>query len=193
MDSEKHACQKCRGCCKFEEDELYFAPLFTKAEVEKIKAKVSCNASSAKKAKPSLNAAFHLYKNSDKVFQVELIKSEDDPKLWVCPFLDEKTHLCSIYSERNLDCRLWPFIFMNSKKGEVVLAHFDRDMCPIWNEMKEEDFLKVKQRMVLMLEEEEIVQTLREHPELAWEYEQYTTVISTHRIGKASVAAVQTF
>lgn len=179
MDSEKNVCQKCRECCKFEEDELYFAPLFTKAEVKRIKA---IGKRASKRANPAANAVFHPYKGSDKVFQVELVKSKQDPKLWACPFLDEKSHLCSIYSKRNLDCRLWPFIFMNSKKGEVVLAHFDRDMCPLWDKMREKDFSRLKKRMLRMVKEENIIETIREHPELAWDYEQYTTVISRHSI-----------
>jgi Fe-S-cluster containining protein len=181
METTKHKCQKCRECCKFENDEVYFAPLFTKAEVERINNNFSHK------------AVFNPYKDSANVFQVGLVKSTENSELWVCPFLDEKTHLCSIYSERNLDCRMWPFIFMHGKSNEVLLAHFDRDMCPIWNDMNEEDFLKVKKRMICMLEEEKVLQTIREHPELAWEHEQYTNIMSRHKIDESSQPAMQTF
>jgi len=185
MDSIKHKCQQCRECCKFEEDEKYFAPLFTKAEIEKLDNKFGNN------PKVMAKVNFKPYNGSRKVFQVELVKSGQIPGIWVCPFLDEQTHLCSIYSERNLDCKLWPFIFMHGTGNDVVFAHFDRDMCPIWNDMNEEEFSELKKKALSMLDDQKVLETLNEHPELVWQPEQYTTVISRHKMGRST--AMQTF
>ena len=157
--STKESCQKCRGCCKFEEDEIYFAPLFTNQEIA---------------ALGDNGAFFKKYKNHDNVMQIELVESNG---LYVCPFLDEGEHLCRIYSLRPFDCRIWPFIFMKDKKGAVVLACFDRDMCPWMEEMSDSEFDKLKERVLFWLDKEEVVDFVLKNPGLIWDYEVDTFIV----------------
>ena len=153
----KNACQDCRECCVFEEDERYFAPLFTKSEKDNVP-----------------KAGFKPFKNSDAVFQVELVKLGER---YVCPYLDTGTHLCGIYRNRPFDCRMWPFIFMKDKDGDTVLACFERDMCPSFDKMCDEDFKKLTDATLSWIKEGGILNFLKEHKELIWDYEEDTITI----------------
>jgi Fe-S-cluster containining protein len=151
-------CEKCRECCYFEEDERYFAPLFTGTERDAI----------------DLKASFKPFKNSDNVFQVEL---EESGERYVCPFLNEETHLCRIYKKRPFDCSIWPFLFMKDRDGETVLACFERDMCPDFDKMSDDKFSKLCDAKISWIKQGNILNFLKEHKELVWDYEEDTIII----------------
>ncbi len=116
MDSKINDCEACRICCRFNENELYLAPLMTKEEVKKIE-----------KVYGKFN--YKLFKNSKNIFQIQLVKSKTG-LTYDCPLLDERTHKCKIYTARPMDCKIWPFTFMKDKENRIVLAYFD-NMCNI--------------------------------------------------------------
>ena len=151
-------CKKCRECCKFEKDEIYFAPLFTRGEIERLKNK----------------ASFKPYKNSDEIFQIELIKSGP---IYVCPYLNNREHICKIYENRPFDCKIWPFIFMKDKKGNLVLACFHKDMCRVVGNMSDKEFEGYREETMGWLEKSKMVDYIRMHKELAWDYEADTFII----------------
>lgn len=165
MDSKKDVCLECRECCKFLEEDLYFSPIFTEEEVNKIKKKFKVN--------------FKPYKDSKNVFQIEMVKSIEDEKLYVCPLLDEEKHLCQVYPIRPFDCRVWPFIFMKDKSGKkVVFACFDKDICPVTDKMDRNAFEMHKDEVIKWINKHDLIKLLNKHPALIWDYEADTFVIS---------------
>lgn len=160
MDADKNNCIRCQGCCKFLEEDIYFAPLFTRDEIKKIKGK---------------NQQNHFKKYKD-VFQVKLVPSKKEKGMFVCPFLNEDEHLCKIYSLRPLDCKLWPVIFMKDK-DKIVLACFKKHMCTLTNKMKDNEFEDFVSKKLDWIKKEKALETLKKHPGLVWDFEANTFII----------------
>jgi Fe-S-cluster containining protein len=159
-----NVCQKCRGCCKFKKDDEYFAPLFTKNELEKIKANKKM-----------------FIRRSKNVYQIKLVKSKIDKDILVCPFLDEESHLCKIYASRPFDCKFWPFIFMKEKE-KIQLGCFEKEFCLITKTMSNEEFKNYLNSVFHWIEENKILDLIKEHPSLIWEKEKDVIVLKEFSI-----------
>jgi Fe-S-cluster containining protein len=160
----KELCQRCRGCCIFKEDELYFAPLFTEEEVQRIKVGFCGD-------------FFTPYKKSGRVFQVRLVrKSVGDVFYHVCPFLDESTHLCRIYDTLPFDCRFWPFIFMKNN-GKTFLSCFSKSVCLKTEGMDELEFKQFRESFIGGIGRENALNLIRRYPDLLWDYEPDASII----------------
>lgn len=158
MEIKPIKCENCvESCCSYGKDELNYGddytPTFTKEEVEKIKKKFG-----------ELNN-FNSQDNSKNVFNLNLIKSKEKPSFYVCPFLDEKTGLCKIYELRSLDCRLFPFTFVNHD-GEVYLALVDGSVCSFMNNADAKTIEELKKNMLEFIKKENVIETLKKYPAL---------------------------
>ncbi|MFO7322892.1 MAG: YkgJ family cysteine cluster protein [Chloroflexota bacterium] len=152
-------CLRCRECCRFREDRQYFAPLFTASEIDRIR------------AKRSDLPEFRPFKESDRVFQIQLKRSTmpDAVYPYVCPFLDEENYLCTIYDERPFDCQTWPFIVHKVEQtGSTLVAYFTGDVCLALKEVDPADFEEYQAYFVALVTSEKYLQVLRDHPELIW-------------------------
>lgn len=166
-------CQQCRGCCKFEKNEKYFSPVFTKKEIEtaKIDRKLS-------------------KKKSDNVFQIKLIESKFGDYL-VCPLLNEESHLCKIYPNRPMDCKLWPIIFMFDKnKKDVLVSCFDKSLCKVIENMSDKEFEEYIKNVFKFIKSNNIIDQLKKHKELIWEYEHDTFVIAKLNLSNSSLQTI---
>ncbi|MFH0919202.1 MAG: YkgJ family cysteine cluster protein [Fibrobacterota bacterium] len=168
MWDNKDTCQSCRGCCKFRADETYFAPVFTAGEVEQIRAH----------GKPA--DGFTPHRGHDDVFQITLVPSALDPTWFVCPYLNEETHLCDIYSVRPTDCRIWPLLMMKDKEGQnTVLGCFHKRLCTRTGHLTEPEFEKHVAGLTAWFDKEDFIRHLRQSPGLAWDYEPDTIHVRT--------------
>ncbi len=155
-------CQSCKDCCKFEEKDAYYAPIFTQEELTKIKDK---------------NNTFFPFKNSRNIFQIKLIKTKH-PKILACPYLNEETHLCEIYEIRPIDCKIWPFLFMHSEnKDKILLACWDKDACPKTDKMTQEKYNEYLSEQEKELTKMNMPEFIKKNPEYIWDYEPYTITI----------------
>ncbi len=164
-DNAFKKCQDCRGCCYFPEEEQYFAPIFTKEEIETI--------AKTRKEMPT----FKPFRDSANVFKIDIIPSTRKSGQYVCPFLDEKTHLCGVYGVRPFDCKIWPFMFMKDKNGKTVLASFTKDACPITDSFSEKEYDEYKKSILDFINKENGFALLKSHPDLASDYEEETYII----------------
>jgi Fe-S-cluster containining protein len=164
-------CFSCRDCCYFYKNQRYFAPLFTEDELRKIK--------KLKKQMPK----FKRYKNHAHTYQVVLKKVRNKKLMYVCPFLDEKTHICTVYSARPFDCRTWPLMVMR-KKNRVYVAYFNQDFCPALKDLNEKEFRDYISYMVKLVTGKRYINFLTKHPNLIWDYEK--DVIPVKEITKLS-------
>lgn len=166
-------CQKCRECCKFSKEDEYFSPVFTENEI--IKAKLD------KKL---------FKKKSNNVFQINLIKSKIGNYL-VCPLLDEETHLCKIYINRPIDCKLWPLIFMYDKnRKNIFLACFDKSFCKILEKMDDNEFQEYKKNALEFIKSKKIIDKFKEHKDLIWDYEDGTFLIAKINLSNSSLQTI---
>jgi len=157
-------CQKCRGCCKFEKSDVYFSPLFTKEEIEKI------------------GADKKMFKKRGKdVFQIKLVRSKMQKNIFVCPFLDEETHLCKIYVNRPFDCKFWPFIFMRDGNS-LLLGCFKKDYCEITKSMSDEEFGKYLSSVFDWIKANKIDELIEKHPDLIWDKEDDVIILKEYPI-----------
>jgi len=168
MWTTKQSCTECSTCCIFEESEAYFAPVFTKDEANRIKVKT----------KGKFSDMFQTYKKSKNIFQIKLIRSKKNKAVYVCPFLDEKTHTCKIYNIRPLDCKIWPLIVMwdkNHKKAQLVC--YSKETCCITYKMSKKDFDLFIKKLVDFFKKNKFIKTYKKYPDLVWDYEDDTEFI----------------
>lgn len=161
-------CLRCRECCRFRADRLYFAPLFTQDEIESIR------------QTGADMPEFVPFQGSDKVFQIKLQPAQiKDPVYeYVCPFLDEANYVCTIYEQRPFDCQVWPFIVMR-EAGRKILAHFTGESCLALDEVDAADFAEYRDYFAALIRSEKYRDMLTRFPELVWEHqsdENYPTV-----------------
>jgi Fe-S-cluster containining protein len=164
--TSSRACLKCRGCCGVVKKDLYFSALFTKAEVDGLK-------------NTGMNLpVFSKYKGSERVLQVQNVRSKIGD-YYACPFLDENSHYCSIYTSQPLDCRLWPFMFARSRDGKTVnLVCAEKRMCPCLEKISPAEFEGHKRQIMGMIRDEGIIETVKKCPELILNHEPDTFVVA---------------
>jgi Fe-S-cluster containining protein len=163
-------CVVCKDCCQFSAQKLYFAPLFTDIELAALTKTLPAD---------SLRPAFHRHQGSRTVWQIELRPSRTQPHLYVCPFLDETTHLCAIYPNVPFDCRLWPFLVSWSMDGRrLELACVERRECPSLLRVGSEAFAAYTRYLLDYLRRPEFVQLLRTHRALIWPHQPDSIVLA---------------
>ncbi len=96
-------CLKCRGCCRFKEDNSVWSPCLLDEEMQ------------ALMDKPDIPAA--------SITVDRRIQPIADPHGtdFICPFLSPEDNRCKIYAARPFECQLYPFL-INLRKGKVLLT-----------------------------------------------------------------------
>ncbi|HZX45163.1 MAG TPA: YkgJ family cysteine cluster protein [Candidatus Nanoarchaeia archaeon] len=151
--AKKEDCQRCKGCCIFDRKETRFAPVFTLKEIA------------------GLDAEFILVSNN--LYKPKLVFSEGN---WQCPFLDAN-HLCSIQHRKPLCCNIWPFIFMKNVFGQLVIACFEKKICPSLRKMSEGEFKGRVLEFYNYIKKEKIIEYVKDNPGLVWKTEPFAFVI----------------
>jgi len=165
---KKNICQKCRECCVFAEDEKYFAPIFTFDEVKKV-----LHLGHHKKI-------FTQYKKFKNIFQIKLIKSKSKKNHFVCPLLNEKKHLCLIYKNRPIDCKIWPLILikdLDETKNKLVLKRFAKTFCRITKTMPGSEYKIYLKKLLSWFDDEKNKKILKKYSDLAWSQQSGTHYI----------------
>ena len=154
-------CMKCRGCCQFLADELYFAPVVTKEELAVIQQNYDTS-----------RATILPHNKEGTIFQISPIPSKKHPEEYVCPFYDEETTYCTIYKDRPLDCRLWPIMIAKSdKKNTLSITRSEDSYCPALQATSERARDHYKTYIVKELNKEPYTTIFSLHPDLAWDLE----------------------
>ena len=160
--TNSNACMKCRGCCRFSQQDLGMSTIISKEELEKLGS--------------TKLPAMRPHRGSKDVFQMEMMMSGNGG--FVCPFLDEGTHKCGIYDSIPLDCRLWPFMIMRSKDGmKVNLVCAERWLCPSLEKISAQEFEGHKRQIMKMIRDEGIIARVANSPGLIWDYDQDAFIV----------------
>lgn len=110
------------------------------------------------------------------VVQIELVPSAKGG--FRCPFLDEGSHHCSIYSSIPLDCSLWPYMFTRSRDGKTVnLVCADKSYCRCIEKISPAEMEGHRRDILRRIRREGILDIVRQFPGLILGYEPDTFVI----------------
>ena len=152
---KKEDCAVCRFCCSFRRTSLWETPVFTKENIDAIKADPSLDDSVLNVIKKD-GYCFAKYDFSGKY------KTDDVSEEAPCPYLGENGCILSD-DEKPWDCKIWPLRVMN-KDGETVVAL--TPTCPSINRL---DFECVKEFVNANLIKD-ITEYANVHPFLIKEY-----------------------
>lgn len=109
-------CLKCDICCRFPEVDSPMRPYFTAAEIETAVAR-------------GVPAGQFPDRSGGRVSLLPHPAGDG----YVCPAFDVATNRCTIYHDRPLDCRLYPFVVVRPPEGTQPLLGWDR-LCPYLRE-----------------------------------------------------------
>lgn len=151
---------KCRGCCQFLKEELYFAPLITQEEKKHIESKYDTS-----------HAQIVPHNSAKTVFQIKPVPSKKNPGEFVCPFYDEETTFCGIYADRPLDCQLWPVMVARDEKGKLIITISKDEFCPALMEADSQIKKTYGEYAVKKLNEDTYKNIFAKYPDLSWKFE----------------------
>jgi len=161
-------CMNCEDqCCEFRKSDIYFAPLFTKSDVNKI----------TKHLKINPKIYFRSHKGSKNIFQIKLQKPKNS-RFYYCPFLDRKTQRCTVYKLCPLDCKMWPFFITWSKnKKRINLVCYKKEYCPALENISNKKFMEYFFYLLKVISEKKFINFLKKNPEYIWDHEEGTFVV----------------
>ncbi|MDD3345249.1 MAG: YkgJ family cysteine cluster protein [Candidatus Omnitrophica bacterium] len=96
-------CMKCKGCCRFKEQDSVWSPCLLDEEIQ-----VLLDRKDIPPASISINR------------RIQPVSAPCESG-FICPFLGVGDNKCAIYSARPFECQLYPFL-INLRKGKVLLT-----------------------------------------------------------------------
>ncbi len=141
-------CLGCDVCCRFPERDSPLRPYFTAEEIERAVAR-----GVPREQFPDPSGG-----------RVRLIPHPAGDG-FICPAFDPATNGCRIYSERPLDCRIYPFTLLRAPDGSTVLFGVDRK-CPVVRESVLQPAIEEYARDLLAWLRTEAGAKLAQHPGL---------------------------
>ncbi len=149
-------CLKCRGCCRFPEEDSVWSPCLLDQEIQDLLDKKIPPASISSQRK---------------------IQPVPDPKNegFVCPFLNIEDNKCKIYGFRPFECQLYPFLI--SIRDNKVILTVDLN-CPYVEEnLKSKEFKDYTQHLTTFLNSAEQKRILKDNPQIIQAYKQALDII----------------
>lgn len=135
---EKSVCKSCKNCCKYDDDDVWDAPGFTKSEMEQAKTLTN----------------IPVYKKRGLYF-FKMQKSENE---YACPLLGDSG--CKLGASKPFKCAIWPLyvVHMNSHQALVV-----SDKCSVVYSLPNDEIIAklgdtVKQITDSIIENPELVE-----------------------------------
>jgi Fe-S-cluster containining protein len=109
-------CLTCDVCCRFPEADSPMRPYFTATEID-----------------AAIARGVPVEQFPDRAGGRVTLVPHPAGEGFMCPAFDVATNQCTIYDDRPLDCRLYPFVVMRSPEGMQPLLGWDR-LCPYLRE-----------------------------------------------------------
>lgn len=142
-------CLKCRGCCRFSQQDSLWLPTLADQEIAYL---------SEKGFPPALIS-------EKKKLRGEPAQRENN---FLCPFLSPEDNKCKIYDLRPFECRLYPFLLHREDK-EVFLA-VDLN-CPfIEKNLKSNEYRRYAEYLSALLNKPDVLEILRQNLQLIQAY-----------------------
>ncbi|MFY9402550.1 MAG: YkgJ family cysteine cluster protein [Candidatus Omnitrophota bacterium] len=151
------ACLKCRGCCRFKEEDSVWSPCLLDEEVLNLAGKEGIPAASL-----SLGNRLKLV-------------PELESGGFLCPFLEAKSNKCRIYDIRPFECRLYPFLL--SMRNKKVLLTIDLNCPYVKEKINTEELKEYTKYLVEYLNSPKQVKMLQDNPQILTAYEDVLALI----------------
>lgn len=151
----QEACLKCRGCCRFSEENSVWSPCLLQEEIQDLLDKKIPPASI------TLDKRIHPVPGEDSAF--------------ICPFLSRQENKCKIYEFRPFECRIYPFLICVRNKK----AHLTVDLnCPYVREkLNSKEFKEYINYLTDFLNSPKQLQTLKDNPQIIQAYEEVMDIV----------------
>ena len=149
-------CLKCRGCCRFAEQDSVWAPCLLEEEAQEL-------------IDRDIPAAY--------INMQKKIRPVPDPagEGFVCAFFESAGNKCKIYNMRPFECQLYPFL-INLRDKKVVLT-VDLN-CPYVKEnMGNQEFKAYVEYLSAYLNSPRQLKMLKDNPQIIQAYEDVLDVI----------------
>lgn len=166
--NNKRDCTACRGCCVFDREALFFAPLVTPEERRAIE----------KHRALSRGRSRALFKAEKGIWQLRMAPWKKRHK---CPFLDDATWLCGIYEVRPFDCRVYPYLPMWDGSGRTVTVAFHTGGCPVHENHPRSKAGAALRAFVRKMNSAPVRRLFTRHPGLVWKYDKDFTIVHRFR------------
>ncbi|MDD5595204.1 MAG: YkgJ family cysteine cluster protein [Candidatus Omnitrophica bacterium] len=150
-------CLKCKGCCRFLEENSVWAPCLLEEEIQQLMEKndlPSCSISLDKRIHPI---------------------AHPEGEGFICAFLNLGENKCRIYSGRPFECQLYPFL-INFREGKVLLT-VDLNCPYIKENLKGKEFKDYAEYLATFLNAPKQKKILRDNPQLLSAYEEVSEVV----------------
>ncbi|MFA5092376.1 MAG: YkgJ family cysteine cluster protein [Candidatus Omnitrophota bacterium] len=149
-------CLKCRGCCRFKEDNSVWSPCLLDEEIHALMDKKDIPAASI-----FGDRRLHLVANPD---------GAD----FICPFLETKDNQCKIYNLRPFECQLYPFL-INLRKGRVLLT-VDLNCPYVYEKIDTPEANDYIIYLTELLNTHKMIKMLKDNPQIIQAYEEVREV-----------------
>jgi Fe-S-cluster containining protein len=151
------ACLKCKGCCRFREENSVWLPCLLDEETQGFldrKDLPAATLSADRRLHPVFNPAEGNY---------------------LCPFFHFQENKCRVYSFRPFECQLYPFL-INLRQGKVILT-VDLNCPYVKGKMGSEEFRKYVNYLSEFLNAPPRIKLFKRNPQLLQAYEEVAEVI----------------
>ncbi len=159
-------CLSCDVCCRFPDRDSFLAPVFTDSETQH----AINNGADKYLFQPTADG-----RSSRVILQTY-------GEIYICPFFDPNSSECRIYTNRPLDCRIYPFALMYSEDGTEIVLGVDT-ICPFAEaKFETESFQQYVNHMVAFVESELTDKVIIENSALVGPYQDTVTIVASLRI-----------
>ncbi len=152
-------CATCEVCCRFPERDSFLRPYFTPQEIARAVAR---------------GVDETRFPHPDGC-QIE-VAPHPDGEGFLCPALDPITSRCTIYEDRPLDCRLYPFALMWDASRRHIVLGWDVK-CPYMRDAPSAEIAAAVDGLAGLLESDDTVGTLAEHPRLIGRFQDDVVIV----------------
>ena len=154
----KDYCLRCKGCCRFKEEDSVWAPCLLDVEMQELVDKKDIPAVSI-----SADKRIH-----------PVFNSEEDS--YLCPFFNPGNHRCRIYEFRPFECQLYPFL-LNLREARRAVLTVDLNCPYVKEKIGNAEFKAYTDYLTAFLNSPKQIKLLRENPHLVQAYEDVAEII----------------
>ena len=165
---KKEECAACRFCCSFRKTSLWETPIFTKENIDAIKANPNLDSDVLIESEIEglINATYDLSNN---------YKTDDPNEEAPCPYLSETGCILSS-EEKPWDCKIWPLRVMKLSGGEIVIAL--TPTCPEINKIDTEEVRNFVNESL----RDDLFEYAEKHPYLIKEYKEGFPILERQKL-----------
>lgn len=151
----KEVCLKCKGCCRFSEENSVWAPCLLDEEIQGLLDKKIPSASI------SIDKRIHPVPAEGAAF--------------ICPFLGPQDNKCKTYEFRPFECQLYPFLVCLRDKKILLTVDLN---CPyIRQKLNSKELKEYTEYLATFLNSPEQLKSLKNNPQILQAYEEVLDIV----------------